>query len=144
MSKNLVPQIKLADWTVGTTGATAASGAIIDTDGYEGVLFLAKIESTAATDQLVALGGTATNAMSEYTGPNQGEASGVLANLYLDVFRPKKRYVQGQVFASAGGKNLEVLTILYGPREMPITQTTTVWNGRELATPNTGTATASG
>lgn len=144
MGNTLIRSIKLADWTVGTTGTTAASGAIIDTDGYEGVLLLAKIESTADTAQLVALGGTATDAMSEYTGPNTGEASGELTNLYLDIHRPKKRYIQGQVFASAGGQNTEVLTILYGPRTLPVTQTTTVWNGRELASPNSGTATVSG
>lgn len=142
MTKLFSLESVIADWT-NVTGATAASGAIVDTDGYEGVLLLGKIESTAGTDQLVARGGTATDAMSEYTGPSQGEASGIAPNLYLDIFRPQKRYVQGQVFASAGAKNCGVLTILYGPRSKPTSNSTLV-NGRQLYSPNSGTATATG
>ena len=143
MVRPFTQQSVIADWTAGTTGATAASGAIIDTDGYESVLLLAKLETTNAAHQLVALGGTATDAMSEYTGPESGEASGIAPNLYLDIHRPKKRYVQGQVFASAGGINIQLLTILYGARVQPTTNTTMV-NGRRLQSPNSGTATATG
>ena len=142
MGNPFTEQSVIADWT-NVTGATAASGAIVDTDGYERVLLLGKLETTNANHQLVALGGTATDAMSEYTGPNSGEASGIAPRLYLDIHRPRKRYIQGQVFASAGAINCEVLTILYGARVQPTTNATTV-NGRQLASPNSGTATATG
>ena len=143
MTKMFSLESVIADWTANTTGTTAASGAIVDTDGYENVLLLAKLETTNANHQLVALGGTATDAMSEYTGPSQGEASGVAPNLYLDIHRPRKRYIQGQVFASAGGINIQLVTMLYGPRSMPTSNSTLV-NGRQLYSPNSGTATATG
>ena len=125
------------------TGATACSGGIVDTDGYENVLLIGQLESTNTNAQLVALGGTATNDMSEYTGPSGGEASGVAKTLYLDIHRPKKRYISGTVFASAGAQNANVITILYGARSVPTSNSTLV-NGRQLYTPNTGTATVSG
>lgn len=126
------------------TGTTAVSGGIVDTDGYENVLFLARLETTSTAAQLIALGGTATAALSEYTGPESGEASGLLPNLFLDIHRPKMRYIQGAVYATAAAQNLYLETILYGPRSMPTSQSTAIAHGRQLYTPNTGTATATG
>lgn len=125
----------IADWTI-ATGATAASGAIVDSLGYESVLLLGQLETTNANHQLVLRTGTATDAMSETT----GEASGIGPNLYLEVHRPSKRYVQGQVFASAGAINCQVVTILKGARVQPTTHATTV-NGKFLYSPVSGTAT---
>lgn len=125
----------IADWTI-ATGASAASGAIVDTLGYESVLFLGTVETTAATDHLSFEMGTATDAMSEAT----GDASGIAPNLYLEVYRPAKRYVRAVLSASAGAKNVQVVTILKGARVQPTTHATTV-NGQFLYSPGSGTAT---
>lgn len=143
MTKMFSQESQILDWTAGTTGATAASGAIFDTDGFENIIGYALLESTNANAQLVYLGGTATDAMSEVTGPSQGEASGIAPRLYLDIHRPQKRYGQFSVFASAGGQNINVLAIGYGPRNKPTSNSTLV-NGRQLYSPNSGTATATG
>ena len=142
MTKMFSLESVIADSTW-ATGATACSGAVVDTDGYENVLLIGQLESTNANAQLVAKGGSATASLSEYTGPETGEASGVAKTLYLDIHRPKFRYIQGTVFASAGAQNANIITILYGPRSMPTSNSTLV-NGRQLYTPNTGTATVSG
>lgn len=143
MTKPFTLESVISDWTDGTTGTTAASGAIVDTDGFENVLLLGRLETTATGSMLRALGGTATDAMSEYTGPSGGgEASGIARTLYLDIHRPTKRYIQGQIEATAAC-NLSVVTILYGPRSKPTSNATTV-NGKQLYSPNTGTATTSG
>jgi len=125
-----------------STGATAVSGTIIDTDGYENVLLIGMLETTSTGNQLIALGGTATDAMSEYTGPAGGEASGIAGTLYLDIHRPRKRYIQANMNTTAAC-NVEVLTILYGPRNKPTSNATTV-HGRQLYSPISGTATVSG
>ncbi len=125
----------IADWTVGTTGATAASGAIVDMSGYESVLFLGHVETTQAQAHLSFEMGTATDAMEEAT----GDAPGVAPSLYLDVFRPARRFVRGVCGASAGGQNLEVITILYGARSQPTSNSTLV-NGTILQSPASGAA----
>ncbi len=135
MARQWMRESVIKDLTV-TTGATGSSGAIVDTAGYESVLFLGYIETTAATDRLKHEEGTASDAMAETT----GEASGVAPNLYLEVFRPK-RYVRGIISASAGAKNSFVMTILKGSRIAPTSNATTV-NGKYLYSPVTGTASA--
>ena len=144
MGKNLISQINLASLVAGTSGATGASTPILDMDGYEGVLFLAYEETTNTSNQLIARGGSATNSLTEYTGPSGGEASGTQVNLYLDVFRPKHRYIEGYLNSSLGATgNALILALRYGARTTPTTNAT-VWNGKELFSPNTGTATATG
>lgn len=130
----------IADWTE-TTGSTVCSGAVVDTDGYTKVVIYGKLETTSTGNQLIVRGGTATDAMSEYTGPIGGEASGIAPNLYIDVDRPRKRYIQGLANATAAC-NLGVLTILYGARSKPTSNATTA-NGIQMYSPVSGTATVS-
>lgn len=145
MKRNLIDTVNLTAFTAGTTGGTGTTTPILDMAGYEGVLFLAYQETTNTSNQLMARGGSATASLTEYTGPSGGDASGILGSLYLDVFRPKHRYIEGVLQAGSGGAGNVVLTALrYGARGLPTTQATDAWNGKSLATPNTGTATASG
>ncbi len=143
MGKNLISRINLASLVVGTSGGTGASTPILDMDGYEGVCFIGYEEATNTSNQLVARGGSATASLTEYTGPSGGEASGTQTNLYLDVFRPKHRYIEGYLHTSGSVGNSLLLAIRYGPRTLPTTNAT-VWNGNSLFSPNTGTATATG
>ncbi len=143
MGKPLIDQVNLVTFTAGTTGATGTTTPILDMDGYEGVLFLGYQEATNTSNQLVARGGSATASLTEYTGPSGGEASGTQGSLYLDVYRPKHRYVEGYLHTSGAVGNTVITALRYGARTMPTTQASG-WNGRALATPNTGTATATG
>ena len=143
MGKPLIEQINITQ-VAGTTGSTGTTTPILDMTGYEGVLFLGYEETTNTSNQLIARGGSATASLTEYTGPSGGEASGTQANLYLDVFRPKHRYIEGQLNSSLGTTgNVHLIAIRYGARGLPTTNATD-WNGKALSTPNTGTATASG
>ncbi len=143
MGKPLIEQVNLTV-AVGTTGSTGTTSPILDMNNYEGVLFVGYMESTNTSNQLTARGGSATAALSEFMGPQSGEASGIQTNLYLDVFRPKFRYIEGHLNCSDAAGNAVLTAIRYGPRYQPATQDTATWNGKALATPNTGTATASG
>lgn len=145
MGKPLIDQVNLEAFVAGTSGGTGATTPIFDMAGYEGVLFLAYQEATNASNQLFARGGTATNAMSDYTGPAGGEASGTLGSLYLDVFRPKKRYIEGVLMCGSGSAGNTLITaIRYGARTLPTTQATAAWNGLAIAGAVSGTATVSG
>jgi len=144
MGLPLIDRINLAAVAIGTSGGSGASTPILDMEGYEGVLFLAYEEATNTSNQLVARGGSATASLTEYTGPSQGEASGIMTNLYLDVFRPKHRYIEGYLHTSGAQGNTLLLALRYGAQALPTTQDTATWWGRALSTPNTGTATVSG
>jgi hypothetical protein len=140
------PLIDLINLTqaAGATGSTGVSTPVLDMDGYEGVLFLGYEETTNTSNQLVVRGGSASGSLSEYTGTSGGEASGTQVNLYLDVFRPKHRYIDACVNSSLGATgNCHLVAIRYGGRKLPATNATD-WNGKALSSPNTGTATATG
>lgn len=144
MGLPLIDQVNLVEFVPGTTGGTGSTTPILDMTGYEGILFLAYAEATNASIQLFARGGTATADMSELTGPEAGEATGVAPSLYLDVYRPKERYIEGVLMCGSGGAgNSAIVGLRYGARALPTTNST-LWHGLALATPNSGTASASG
>jgi hypothetical protein len=144
MGRPILETINFAALGIGTTGASLATMPQLDMTGYEGCLFIGYTQATDTSNQLIALVGTATGAMTELTGPTGGEASGIVSNLYLDVFRPPKRYIEGQMRSSGTTGNSFVMAIRYGARTMPTTQDTASWNGRTLSPAVTGTATVSG
>lgn len=144
MGLPLIDRINITQ-VAGATGSTGCSTPVLDMEGYEGCLFIAYEETTNTSNQLVVRGGTASNSLSEYAGPSGGEASGLQTNLYLDIFRPKKRYLDGYFNSSLGATgNCHIIAIRYGAQALPTTNDTATWWGRALSTPNTGTATASG
>ena len=133
---NIFGNLNLIPFTAGTTGATGTTTPILDMDGYEGVVFMGYQEATNTSNQLVARGGSATASLTEYV----GEASGITGSLYLNVFRPSHRYIEGYLHTSGAAGNTVLTGFRYGARKLPATNST-LWNGTELSSPVTGTAT---
>lgn len=125
---------------VGTTGTSAAlSGDIIDmasNGGFESVLFIAHQSASQADAQLICQTGTASDALSDTT----GNVLGTKATLYLDVYRPNKRFVRGILEAGSATIAFESLvTIPYGARSLPTTQPAST-TGQSVYSPGSGTA----
>lgn len=125
--------------------AYAASGAttplntsVLDMDGYEGVLFIAAATVTSTAQHLKMQMGTASGSLSDATGRVEHSVVG----LYLDVFRPTKRFVQGSFTASgASSPGRAITAIRYGARNQPATMSTALVAGLALSSPGSGTAT---
>lgn len=121
------------------TNATGRmDGTIVDMNGFESVCFLASYGTTnAGTESYLSMQmGTATDAMSDATGEIRISQTG----LYLDVYRPIKRYVRGQLISTASGKSKVMVTIQYNPRTSPTTHNAST-TGLRLYSPGSGTAT---
>ena len=118
-------------------------GPILDMDGWESVAFLAFVTATnAGTDSVLGMRvGTASDAMSDTTGVQRFAAGGI----YLDVARPGKRFVQGQMRCTVSGDCRGLVSIQYNPRSatgQPTTDHPASTTGRRIYTPDTGTMSA--
>lgn len=95
-----------------------ASGAVVDTANYEGVMFVQTYDSAGASNALQGQHGDASN------GSDQADAADALVDMdatatvaVLQVHKPRKRYVS----ADATGDGTMV-AILYGARTQPVEQ----------------------
>lgn len=128
---------------VASSGTTSPlNTSVLDMDGFEGVLFMAFATATSTAQHLKVMMGTAsaTNTHSDATGRVEHSVFG----LYLDVFRPIKRYVQGSFTASgASSPARSVVAIRYGTRSGPTSNASgDISTGSlALASPGSGTAT---
>lgn len=128
------------------TGQAASGGAgnvaktrVIDMAGFESVMFLAVASATNASNRLAFRSGTASasGGLSDATGDVEHVTTGAM---YLDVFRPTKRYVQGRYSASgATSPHVGIIGIAYGARSVPTTQPAET-TGTRLYSPGSGTA----
>lgn len=121
-------------------GTGTQSSDILDMQGYEGVLFIWKLDDVddtavltlqAQQDELNAAGGMAT-----LTGTATFTAGATDADddcLVLDVYRPTKRYVRAQgVIATANATTAAIIAIQYGARKSPVTQSSTVVDSQSI------------
>ena len=122
----------------GTTGTSAdLNGEIIDLADFEGILAIAHLSATNASVHLKIQTGTASGAMSDTT----GEVPGTLTTLYLDQYRPGKRYARAVLKgATTTGSFRSLVTIPYGARSLPTTNDAST-TGLITYTPGSGTAT---
>ncbi len=132
---NLLKNTLITRVLVATADGTGTqSSTILDMQGYEGVMFIWKLDDVddtavltlqAQQDELNAAGGMAT-----LTGTATFTAGATDADddcLVLDVYRPAKRYVRAQgVIATANAKTAGIIAIQYGARKAPVTQSSTV------------------
>lgn len=95
-----------------------ASGAVVDTANYEGVMFVQVYDAAGGTNALQGQHGD------ESDGSDQANASGALVDMdatattaVLQVHKPRKRYVS----ADATGAGT-MIAILYGGRTLPVEQ----------------------
>jgi hypothetical protein len=125
-------------------GQAASASDILDMQGFEGVLFIAKVADvtngsvlTLAAQQSVIndAGGMATLAGTVTYTANATDADDDL--LVLDVYKPMERYVRA-VLTSATQDAVKdgVIAIQYGARKVPITQGSTVLDSDTLISPD--------
>lgn len=134
--QSLLRNVKITRILVDTVAGQAATASdILDMNGFEGVMFIAKLgdvtngsvltlacqQNTAnSTVGMAALSGTAT-----YTAGSATDADNNL--LVLDVVRPNKRYVRA-VLTSATQDAVKngIIAIQYGAKDAPTDQSATV------------------
>ena len=117
----------------------------IDMQGYEGVMFVCPIEDSVATgvatlkvEQNTADSDTNMAALSgasaTVTSATNDDVNGTL--LVVDVYRPTERYVQAvRVSATANIAFGTVTAILYGARELPVAEHSTISDAAVVASP---------
>ena len=136
----IVKLIKVKDHSSAATSAVTSD--IVDTQGYEGVLFVTSF-GTAAADNTLKLqqdtdsaGGT----MADLEGTSVASGSSD-EDVWIDIYKPRERYVRA-VAARGTSSTLEsIWASLYNPREMPVDNTTTgTIIGEAHTSPAEGTA----
>lgn len=142
---NLSSQVKLtkvADHT--TAGTTDVTSAILDMSGYEGVLFFTSFGTAAADNSLKAqqdtdsAGGTMADLLS--TSVVSG-ASPSNEDVWLDVYRPRERYVRCIAVVDTSSTCESIWALQYGARERVVDNTTSgTITGESHAEPAEGTA----
>jgi hypothetical protein len=122
---NLSTRVLIAGALATTTAGTSEiDGATIDTQGYEGVLFIAKFGTAAANNTLQAQQGALANAsdMADLAGTSVGVGASDEI-VWLDLNKPLERYVRVQAERGTSTTLDWGVAILYGPRTMPTDNT---------------------
>ena len=124
-------------------GSTPLESSVIDMAGYEGVIIFTRFATAAADNILSAKMSTAndTAAMSPISGSAVALAGASDENQWLDIYRPKMRYVQALATRATSTKLGEIWAIQYGGRKLPEDNTTTGTIAGEISvSASTGTA----
>jgi hypothetical protein len=147
MNQNLSKEVKISKEitvTNGAAGTTDINGTVLDMSGFEGVLFIVQLGAITANavTSIKAQQGSAgdTSDLADLTGTNQTIADTDDEKvLYIDVYRPTKRYVS--LFVDRGTANAVVSAIAmqYGARKEPTTHGSGV-AGETWISPAEGTA----
>lgn len=121
---------------VAAASDTDSNTDIIDTAGYEGVVFICPVTDSAATgvatltiEQNSANSDTGMDALSGAVATATSAINDDLNNelLIVEVRRPRMRYVQAvRTSATANIAFGSVIAVLYGPRKKPITDDSSV------------------
>lgn len=134
------------DMYTASGATTPLETTVLDMNGFESVIFLGLSSVTNTGNQLAVLNGTASTTgagnFSEVFSPVG--ASAVTSGIYADVYRPTKRFIQGNWEASGASAPARALVaIRYGARSVPTTQPAGT-TGVRMYSPGSGTATATG
>lgn len=143
--QNLSSQVKLtkvADHT--TAGTTDVESAILDMQGYEGVMFFTSFGTAAADNKLKVQQDDANGAggMADLTGTGvTSGASPSNEDVWVEVYRPTKRYVRCIAVVDTSSTVESIWAIQYGARVLPVDNTTSgTIEGEMHASPSEGTA----
>jgi hypothetical protein len=144
LGKSLLKNVKITRVLAAVADGQAASASdILDMEGFEGVLFVAKVADVTNTCVLTLAAQQNTinssTGMATLSGSVTYTADATDADddlLVLDVFKPRERYVRA-VFTSATANAVKdgVIAIQYGARKVPISQGTTVLDSDTLVSP---------
>ena len=123
-------------------GSTVLESSVIDMDGYEGILLFTRF-GTAAADNLISAKMSSAND-SATMGAIEGSAVAPGASdevQWLDIYRPRKRYLQLVATRATSSKLGEMYAFKYGARKLPTDNNTAgTIAGEALISPSTGTA----
>ena len=102
--------------------------------GYEGVVFIGKINAVTASGELEMYAqysdSTSTTDMVDDTGTRVGSTGAVTTTdwddklLVLDIYKPLKRYVSVHIDKATQASEISVVGIRYGAHKGPVTQST--------------------
>ncbi len=139
---NLGKNIKVIDLIAAVAAGTSAvsTGAIVDTQGYEGVLFIAKFGTSAVDngikvkqDTVIGFGGAADLAGSKQLLDGTSKIAAV------DIHRPLERFLRCDGLRGTSTTLDSLVAILYGGRVKPPTLDTSV-SSKVVVSPSEGTA----
>jgi hypothetical protein len=131
---------KVKDHTAAAT--TDQISAIVDMSGYDGVVFLTSLGTAAAANVIKVMqdDANATTGMADLAGTSVSSGSSD-EDLWVDVFRPTKRYLQLKVVRDGSTTIESIWAIQYAPRNKAVDNTTTGTITGELhQSPAEGTA----
>ncbi len=138
---NAVLITKIKDAT-SAAGSTVLESSVLDMAGYEGVLLFTSYGTAAADNLLKAKMSSAND--SAAMGDIEGSAIAPGASdedQWIDIYRPRKRYVQLAAVRATSTKLGDMWAIQYGPRVKPTDNNTAgTIAGEALVSPSTGTA----
>lgn len=132
--------VKVKDHSAAGTSDVVSD--FVDTQGFDGVLFLASFGVAAANNSLKAQQATDSAGGDAADLAGTATASGTSdEDIWLDIYRPAERYVGVTGLRGTSSTLESIWAILYGPREMPVDNTTTGTITGELhSEPTEGTA----
>ena len=138
---NAVLITKIKDAT-SAAGSTVLESSVLDMAGYEGVILFTSFGTAAADNLLKAKMSSASDTGT--MGDIEGSAIAPGASdedKWIDIYRPRKRYVQLAAVRATSSKLGDMWAIQYGPRKLPVSNVTSgTITGEALVSPSTGTA----
>lgn len=141
--KNLLPNTKIVKVSATVSTATSAVNCtVVDTLGYEGVMFVASIGTANSGNGIKVQQGQASNLSDAADLAGSAVMSdGTQTDLVADVYQPQERYVRAVVIRAGATTTVEaVWAILYGPRVVPISNVTAAQAAELSLSPDEGTA----
>lgn len=101
---------------------SAIESDVVDMSGYNGVLFLTRFGTAAANNSVKVQQGEESNLSDAVDLEGSGVVSGADPSneaIYVDVYKPNKRYVRLYVTRGTSSTLGEIWAIKYGPRKVP-------------------------
>ena len=139
MTGPLMQNVAFYGYKQATTNSTGTlQSTVYDMTGWEGIVALAGRQTTDAdtSSKLFFQTGTASGALSDVTGQQRI----ALTNIFLEMYRPQKQFVQVNFKTTASGADTQDLKVLlYGKKNIPTTQPAST-TGKILYSPGSGTA----
>lgn len=145
---NIGDDMKVVDVLDYASGTADRTGAVVDTDGFEGVCFVVKFAAIAAggTNSIKARHGDVSNGSAITDAADVAGTSQTIADdddnevRYIDIKRPLKRYATLYVDKDTTNACAEsAVAILYGAAKKPTTKESDV-AGESFVSPASGTA----
>lgn len=124
LSKNV--KVLLAK-AAAASGTTAVTTDVIDTQGFEGVMFVGSIATKDAGNYANVQQGKASDMSDAADLLDTKVTPGTNGHSFLiDVYRPQERYVQAVITRGQATATGDVYAVLYGPRVAPTSHGSTI------------------